>query len=287
MKQVAVISGKGGTGKTTITAALALVMKDTLFADCDVDAPDLHLLLQPEIRETQVFIGLKLAYIDPEKCTQCGECRENCRFSAITEEFVVDRMRCEGCSVCHLVCPAEAITMKERESGELHVSGTRAGTMVHARLWIAEEATGKLVAKVRERAKTISEEEGKGRILVDGPPGIGCPVIATLGNTNLALIITEPTVSGVHDLERVIGVARHFKVPVGVCINKFDLNPDKCSDIEKWCKEEDIPVLGRIPYDHIITKAMLEGKTVVEYSDGEVSRIVRELAKNVERLLSG
>jgi MinD superfamily P-loop ATPase len=286
LKQIAVLSGKGGTGKTTITAAMAVIMENSLFADCDVDAPDLHLLLQPEILERRDFSGMKIASIDPEACTQCGACEENCRFGAITKDFQVNKMKCEGCSVCHLVCPSEAVIMSLRDSGELYISRTRVGTMVHARLNIAEEASGKLVSQVRSIAKERADKEERDFVLIDGPPGVGCPVIATLGNVNLALIITEPTVSGLHDLERVVGVARFFKIPVGICVNKFDVNQENTKKIEDYCTEEGIPLFGTIPYDPIMTKAMIEGKTVVEYSDGEVSQQIRAMWERIKKRIS-
>lgn len=277
MKQIAILSGKGGTGKTTFTAAMAMLMKDGVLADCDVDAPDLHLLLEPEILEEEKFSGLKMASIDPEKCTKCMECRNKCKFGAITDEPRVNPLRCEGCGVCFVVCPVGAVTMSPRDSGRLYVSDTRAGTMVHARLNIAEEATGKLVTKVRERARKIAEDREKAYVLIDGPPGVGCPVIATLGGVDLVVVITEPTVSGKHDLERIIGTAKFFKVPVGVVVNKHDLNPAATKDIEGYCRKKGIELLGRIPYNESITKAMVQGKTVLEGPENAVTVQLRAI----------
>lgn len=287
MKQIAVLSGKGGTGKTTITAAFASLMENGLFADCDVDAPDLHLIFQPDLKEKEKFSGLKLAYIDPEVCTSCMECVTNCKFNAISDTPMIDPLRCEGCSVCTLVCPVEAITMSPRDSGYLYFSSTRFGPLVHARLNIAEEASGKLVSKVRERAKTIAEKEGHDHILIDGPPGIGCPVIATLGGVDLAVVITEPTVSGHHDLERVVKTARFFKIPVGVVINKFDLNEKNAHKIDEYCKNQDIELFGLIPYDDSFTKAMVEGKTVVEQGPESLVTILKEIWDKICSKLGG
>jgi len=224
MKQLTVISGKGGTGKTSITAAFASIAKNAVLADCDVDAADLHLILKPIIKKTTDFHGLNIAYIDKDRCIDCKKCYESCIFDAIDEEINFIRESCEGCSVCEYVCPADAITMKERDSGFAYISDTRFGPMAHAMLKTAEEASGKLVTMVRENAKKIAEEKNKNLIIIDGPPGIGCPVIASITGVDMVLIVTEPTLSAIHDLERILDVSHHFNIPAVVCINKCDVN---------------------------------------------------------------
>ena len=267
MKQLTVISGKGGTGKTSITAAFASLAKNAVFADCDVDAADLHLILKPNVIKTMVFHGLKIASVNKEECTACKKCYEYCRFSAIDEEINIVNESCEGCGVCEQVCPVDAIKMVDRDSGFSYISETRFGPMAHAMLKTAEEASGKLVTVVRNNAKALSEEKKKDLIIIDGPPGIGCPVIASITGVDLVLIITEPTLSGIHDLKRIYDVACHFKIPAIVCINKFDVNLDNSKKIEDYCTSNKIPVVGKLPYDLIMTKAMVEEKSIVEFSN--------------------
>ncbi len=219
-----------------------------------------------------------------EKCTRCGKCEEVCRFEAI-REFHVDPISCEGCGVCFHVCPQEAITMKEVQSGEWFISQTRYGPMVHAKLGVAQENSGKLVTLVRKEAQRIAREGNYPLILIDGPPGISCPVIASLGGVNAVLIVTEPSVSGIHDLERVLGVSRHFQVPAWVCVNKWDINPDNTEKIEDFCRREGCPVIGKIPFDPIVTKAMVMESAVVEYSGGTVAQEIKKMWTQLERVL--
>jgi len=279
MKQIVVISGKGGTGKTVITASFASLAENKVMVDCDVDAADLYLLLHPTIKETYEFIGNK-AKIDQNECTQCGKCQEVCRFEAINN-FTVDPISCEGCGICVYVCPQKAIKMVENPSGEWFVSETKYGPLVHAKLGIAEENSGKLISLVREKAKSIAEDKKKDFVIIDGPPGIGCPVIASLSGVDIALIVTEPTFSGIHDLKRVAGVAHHFGVKTLVCINKYDLNIENTEKIENFCQANDIEVVGKIPFDTTVTEALVIGKPVVEYSNGEVSAQIQDLWKRI------
>jgi MinD superfamily P-loop ATPase len=276
MKEIVVISGKGGTGKTIIVASLAALAKSKIMVDCDVDAADLYLLLQPVAQERQEFWSGQRAVIDRDKCTQCSLCQEVCRFNAINK-FQVDTISCEGCGFCYNICPEEAITMQENLSGSWFISDTRYGPLVHAKLGIAQENSGKLVAVVRQRAKLIAKKQGIDYILSDGPPGIGCPAISSISGVNLAVIVTEPTLSGIHDLNRVIGVCHHFTVPVMVCINKYDLNEDNTRQIESYCHNQGIGVVSRIPFDNVVTEALVKGLPVVEYSDNSVSQQIRAL----------
>jgi len=276
MKQLVVISGKGGTGKTTMTASLAALARGKMVvADCDVDAPDLHLLLKPEVRETFDFLGLQAASIDPDKCTRCGKCEEACRFCAISD-FAVDPAACEGCRVCTVVCPSEAVTMVDRISGHAFVSDTRFGTMVHAELFPGEEASGKLVTMVRELASRIAAEENKDLVIIDGSPGIGCPVIASITGTDLALVMTEPSISGAHDLERILAVAEHFGVEALVAVNKHDLNPEMTEEIGGLCGDLGVELAGRLPFDPEVVGAMIRGETLVEV-EGPVGEAIRDL----------
>ncbi len=280
LKQLTVISGKGGTGKTTIVGAFAYLVDNKVIADCDVDAPNLHLLLHPEVITREEFRGAKVAVIDRDTCTDCGSCADICRFNAIRDTpsgFTVNPARCEGCGACVFGCEQDAITLSERISGYTLVSQTRYGKMVHAELKTGEEASGKLVTVVRTIAKRVAEEEGCEIILIDGSPGIGCPVIASLTGVDLALVVTEPTMSGLHDLRRIIGVTEHFGIPTAVCINKYDLNEANCKEIMDYCSAEGIPVAGKIPYDPVVTEAMVAGMSVVEYSDGTVSSGIKAL----------
>ena len=270
MKQIVVISGKGGTGKTVITGAFAALAKNKVMADCDVDAADLHLLLKPEIKERHIFKSGVTAVIDKNKCTKCGKCIEVCRFSAVDKDFIIDPISCEGCAFCKFICPADAVKMEENKTGEWFISETRFGPLVHARLDIAEENSGKLVSLVRQKAKEVAEKKNCDWIIIDGAPGIGCPVIASITGADCALVITEPTLSGLHDAERVIGVARHFKIPVKFVINKYDLNTDMSEKIGGYCKNNDIPLIGKIGFDKSVVKAMTEEKTIMEYSPCKV-----------------
>jgi MinD superfamily P-loop ATPase len=265
MKQIAIISGKGGTGKTTIAAAFAGLAKSKVMADCDVDAADLYLILKPEVKEKNEFSASKIAGIDKDKCSECGKCIEVCRFEAISKDYVVDPISCEGCGVCCRVCPVDAIKFEEKVSGHYFVSETRFGPMAHARLGIAEENSGKLVTLVRKKARELAEKNKLDHILIDGPPGIGCPVIASLTGVGLALVVTEPTLSGIHDLERILDLTAHFRIKTLVCINKHDINPDNVRKIEDICAKRSIKVAGKIPYDNAINKAMRAEKTIIEY----------------------
>jgi MinD superfamily P-loop ATPase len=282
MKELVVISGKGGTGKTSIMAAFASLAKNKVLCDADVDAADLHLLTDPEIKKRYDFQGGGIAVIDSDKCTQCGLCRELCRWEAISEQFEVDSIECEGCGVCVDFCPEQAIEFPLSICGQWFISDTRFGPMVHARLGIAEENSGKLVTLIRQEAKKLAEKNKLDLIITDGPPGVGCPVIASIGGATALLIVTEPTVSGLHDMERVAQLAAHFKVPGMVCVNKFDLNTDQTQAIEKLAKEKNMTVLERIPFDPIFTKSMVQGKTIFEYNtESTVGQSVKQLWKKI------
>jgi len=272
MKQLTVISGKGGTGKTTLTAAFASLADNAVIVDCDVDAADMHLILKPEVMETGDYYGLMVAEIDPERCVECGRCRELCRFGAVGENFRINPCNCEGCAVCTVACPENAVSMMPRISGQVFSSRTRFGPLAHAKLGIGEEASGKLVSAVRECAKKLAEQYENDLIIIDGPPGIGCPVIAAISGTDLVLVVSEPTVSGFHDLKRVLKLTKHFRIPVVVCINKYDINEKNSLEIEEFCAAEDVAVLGRLPYTDEVTGAMLRGNTVIEYAEERLSR---------------
>jgi len=276
-KEITVLSGKGGTGKTSVTAALAVLTQNTVFTDCDVDAPDLHMLLKPEVLETQEFKASRVAVIDQEKCVQCGKCAESCRFGAI-ENFIIDPVLCEGCGVCAYICPVAAIELEKRISGYAFISKTRYGPMSHALLNPGEENSGKLVSLVRKNAKNVAENENCKLILNDGPPGIGCPVIASVGGVDLGLIVVEPTLTGIHDMKRALGLLDHFKIDALVCVNKHDINKENTVKIVNFCESKGVKVVGRIPFDPIVTEAMVAGKPVLEYSpESKVSQSIRKL----------
>ncbi|MBN2138730.1 MAG: ATP-binding protein [Sedimentisphaerales bacterium] len=291
MKELVIISGKGGTGKTSLAAAFAGLAKKAVFADCDVDAADLHLVLEPDIKEEYDFSGGKRAAIVTEKCIGCGKCQEMCRFDAINfngqgndiveKTFTVDPVSCEGCKVCVEFCPVEAIEFEDAVNGRWFISDTRFGTMVHAKLGIAEENSGKLVSLIRKEAKKIATDTEKDLIIVDGSPGIGCPVIASVTGSDLVLIVTEPTLSGKHDLERVAKLTSGFNIPALVCINKSDLNTEMAANIEKYAESHGIKVAGKIRYDEAFTKAQIMRATVLEYTGGAISQDVKALWREV------
>ncbi len=277
MKELIIISGKGGTGKTSLMAAFASLAENEVLCDADVDAADLHLILNPTIVRHADFQSGNNAVINHELCTACGLCREMCRFGAISADYRVNAINCEGCGVCVHFCPEKAIDFPENTCGEWFVSDTRFGPMVHARLGIAEENSGKLVTLVRREARKLAESKKLDLILTDGPPGVGCPVIASIGGATAVLIVTEPTVSGKHDMERVVQLADHFKVPVLICVNKFDLSLELTRDIENYAAEKGLPCVGRIPFDQVFTRAMIQAQTVFEY-DGQspVAKAIRD-----------
>lgn len=297
MKELVILSGKGGTGKTSLTAAFAQLATSVMLCDADVDAADLHLILEPKIAAESEFIAGNQAVIRQTDCTGCGTCFDLCRFDAIRqtrEGLFIDPMDCEGCGVCVDLCPENAIDFPQKKCGQWFVSDTRVGPMVHARLGIAEENSGRLVTLVREEARNLAVKHHLDLILTDGPPGIGCPVIASMGQANAILIVAEPTVSGVHDLERVASLAAHFKIPAMVCINKFDLNQEETEAIETLAKERSIGIAGRIPFDPAFTQAMIQGKSVLEYNENSgASRAVVRVwetvlnspAMKIERLM--
>jgi len=284
MKQLVIASGKGGAGKTTLAAAFASIVKNAVFADCDVDASNLHLIFHPEIKERFNFKGMDVATVDHEKCIMCMECKNSCRFDAITEKIEILPEKCEGCGVCEYVCPTDAIKMVENIAGETYVSSSRFGWLVHARLNMGEEPSGKLVSIVRNKAKEIAEKYGKEFIIIDSSPGVGCPVIASIGGANLVVVVVEATAAAIHDMKRVMEVANHFKVPYVVCINKYNINEEKTKEIENFCMDNGIKIVGKIPYDTVVTEAMVNGKTIVEY-DKKMAELIEDIWKNVEENL--
>jgi len=282
VKELVVISGKGGTGKTSLMAAFASLAENKVLCDADVDAADLHLLMDPDIKENHDFQGGNTAVILTDRCIECGLCRDLCRWDAISEAFIVDPIECEGCGVCVDFCPEEAIDFPINTCGEWFISSTRFGPMVHARLGIAEENSGKLVALVRQEAKKLAEKNKLDLLITDGPPGVGCPVIASVGGASAVLVVAEPTVSGLHDMERVAQLATHFKVPVMVCVNKFDLNFDQTEAIENLAKENNMTIVGRVPFDPVFTESMVQGQTVLEYvGNSEIRSSINEIWRNI------
>ena len=293
MKELVVISGKGGTGKTSIVASFAAMDGKKVLADCDVDAADLHLVLEPTVRHAEEFYGGNQAVVRTEDCVGCGACLACCRFDAVRMDgdkageatFSIDPIACEGCGVCVYACPVDAIDFPKKKSGDWFISETRHGTMVHAKLGVAEENSGKLVTLVRNQAKQVAKKQGAPLIIVDGAPGIGCPVIASIAGADLVLVVTEPTMSGMHDLERVIELARHFNIKPTVCINKADLNEDMAETIERRSAELGAQVIGKVPYDIAVTKAQLQKKSIVEYSDGDVAQEIRKMWETIQETL--
>ena len=284
MKQLVILSGKGGTGKTSVAAALAhLASQDmpVVLADADVDAANLELVLDPAKQEEHAFMGGQVAIIDPDKCSLCGRCYEVCRFDAIIPGelyYRVDPLACEGCASCVYQCPDGAIHSEEQQAGLWFRSDTRFGPLFHAHLFAAQENSGKLVTLVKQQGRLLALDEGRDLLIVDGPPGIGCPVISASAGAHMALLVVEPTVSGIHDLQRALGTVDHFGVPALVCINKADLNPERVASIEAFCAEEQIDVIGRVPFDTVVTEAMVQAQPVTAYRpDVGVSAALRSM----------
>ncbi len=292
MREIVVISGKGGTGKTSITASFAMLGgSDVVVADCDVDAADMHLLMQPDYNFAEDFYSGEVAYVDQSNCIRCGKCVDVCRFDAISVKnklFIVDPISCEGCGYCARICPTKTIANISRLAGKWFISKIKSGSiMVHARLGIGADNSGKLVAKVKNEAKEIALEERRGFILVDGSPGIGCPVVSSLSGANFVVLVTEPSVSGLHDLKRVYELVKKFKIKAGCIINKADVNPGKCAEIVQFLKENDIVHLTDLPYDENFTKAMVLGQTMVEYDHGVLKELLTDSWEKVKGLSSG
>ncbi|MGD2142893.1 MAG: ATP-binding protein [Anaerolineae bacterium] len=293
MKQLVILSGKGGTGKTTVAAALAhLAARDLaiVMADADVDAANLELVLEPTRVEEHDFRSGKRAVIEPQKCTACGVCETACRFDAIrspTESvssrvYRVDALSCEGCASCFYQCPEGAIRMEEQIAGRWFRSDSRFGPLFHAHLFAGHENSGKLVTLVKQQGRLLASDTGARLLLVDGPPGIGCPVISASAGADLALLVVEPTVSGVHDLERILGTTEHFGVPALVVINKADLSSSRSDQVAQFCAQRAIEVLGRIPYNTVVTEAMVDGRPVTAYTDGAVSQALHHVWRRVK-----
>jgi len=296
LSEIAVISGKGGTGKTSIVASFAALADGAVLTDCDVDAADLHLILEPEVKETHDFTGGKVASVLTDKCIGCGRCEQVCRFGAalfngpanqVAERtYTIDHISCQGCGGCTHFCPVDAIDFRKEVNGQWFISDTRFGPMVHARLGPAQENSGKLVSLIRKEAKKLALEQGKELIIADASPGIGCPVIASIAGADLVVVVTEPTMSGRHDLGRVIELEKHFNIPAAVIINKHDINPEMTAWIEKQATQAQAELLGRINYDAQFTEAQIVAKSIVEYSNGAVTGQVSNLWDSVAKRIA-
>ncbi len=290
MKEIVIISGKGGTGKTSLSASFAyLAQENAIIADCDVDAADMHLLLEPDFSNSADFFSGVLARIEQEKCIKCGECKNVCRFNAVSKQndkFEIIPLDCEGCGYCARICPRDAINMKEQKVGKWFESKIKTKTqMIHAKLDIGAENSGKLVAHVKKIAKENAASQKKDIIIVDGSPGVGCPVVSSLSGADYVVLVTEPSVSGIHDLKRVYELLEKFRLPAGCIINKFDLNAGKTAEIEEFLKKEKIDLLSKIPYNENFTKAMTEGKTIVEFDQGDLKREIEEGWKKIKKIV--
>ncbi|MDD2533542.1 MAG: ATP-binding protein [Eubacteriales bacterium] len=284
MKQVVFISGKGGTGKSTIVTSLSLLVQNKLLADCDVEAPNLHLLIKGQVIEKKDYSGAQIAHIDLNRCISCDQCRQVCRFDAISQDYVVQNLSCEGCAACTVVCPQAAISLSPVKTGETFVTHTERGTFAHARLEIGAEGSGKLVTEVRKCL--IPQKKQEDWFLIDGSPGIGCVVIASITGTDAVVVVAEPTPTGRHDLNRVLAVAAHFRIKAFVCINKFDLNLDVTQEIATDCMQQNIPVIGKIPFDPAIVTALQNNQTPVEAHIEAVVKPIRAMWEQLVMLLN-
>ena len=290
MKEITILSGKGGTGKTSITAAIGSIASSVVFCDNDVDAADLHLIMKPSIREEHTYIGSWTASIDQTICIDCGICTDHCRFNAIHpdshDKLEINPFKCEGCRLCERLCPVQAITSVQSTNNSWYVSDTRFGTLVHAKMGPGEENSGKLVSVVRKRARELAIEGDARYLINDGPPGIGCAAISSLTGTDLVIMVIESTISGLHDARRLYELIQSFSIPTYALLNKFDINPSSTAEIEEFLKDKSIPLIGKIPFDRHMVNAMVIGKTIVEYSDQiEPSKVITKAWKKLERYL--
>lgn len=285
LKQMTVVSGKGGTGKTTVLASFAALAAGKVVADCDVDASNLYLLLHPEDYESGVFMGAKVAVRNESICTRCGVCERTCRFEAITVD-AIDEMACEGCGACVYACPVGALHLEPIEVGHWYLGETKYGPMAHARLLPAAESSGRLVTLVRQKAEDLAYRHGLDTVLIDGPPGLGCTTTAALADVDLALIVAEPTLSGMHDMARQVELIKHFGLAAAVLINKWDINPDNTRQLRSYCAQQGLPVVGEAPYDTTVTDALAARTPLVEHNDGPAAQAVRAAWGRTEELLA-
>lgn len=291
IKEIAVVSGKGGTGKSTITLALASLLKNkAVFVDADVDAPDMYVVMEPHIKKKETFEGPLFPVFIPENCTACGLCEQNCRFDAIKivdGKPIFNEFKCDACGVCWRICPFDAIETKRDISGEIYISESRFGPFAHATLFPGRENSGKLVSRLRIVAKTIANDLKKDLIIIDGPPGVGCPVISTITGIQLTLGIVEPTLSGIHDIIRVFELSKYFNIPFALVINKSDINPDMVNKIEAFANEKNIPLLGKIPFSRDIVEAVVNKKTIIEWDiDPHIKEEIKNIWNGIQSMLS-
>ena len=287
IKEVLILSGKGGTGKTSLVGSFAHLADNKIMVDCDVDASDLHLLLAPRPTETHDFKSGVKARVETDKCSSCGMCAELCQFDSIVmeETAIISELNCEGCGVCAHFCPEDAIVLEANHCGSWYIADTAYGPLVHAQLFAGEENSGKLVSHIKQQARQLAESTNTNLILIDGAPGVGCPVIASLSNVDLAVVITEPTLSGKHDLERILDLTKHFKVPALVCINKWDLHPEMSDIIEESCKERGAGLLGKIPFDPKVIACQIQGVPVTATDTSLAGYSIREVWKKLKESL--
>ncbi len=284
--QIAIVSGKGGTGKTTLSASFSYLASKRVMADCDVDAPNLHIILKPEIVEKHEYFGSKKAILDQDKCVMCGVCEKVCRFDAIkfeNDRYFITEYACEGCNACAIACPASAIKLVKSLGGEYYLSKTENGPMVHALLKPTEETSGDLIAEVRKLALKVAYDSQIPLVIIDGAPGIGCPATSSITSTNYVILVAEPTMSGIHDLRRIVETVRHFRIKMGVVVNKYDINPLKAQEIEEYCKTEEIEILGKIPYDQCVKEATENARPVISY-DCDAAKEIKRIWERVSNI---